>query len=493
MELNGTLEPTSEDEFTLMGEVEVLEMKLTAAGHPPNELVKKRFDLRINAQAAQPLAVRVKSWNDRKAHLQLLVQSSSGGSAVSGPVLARAAERINDATKIEEGEASQNRPGKRESVMQANGLEEEERPEEAMPGRKRPKKPVMSYKVNDDGSPCEMREIHARFIEKNVAQLTVAPFLSCRELIADWNKSSAISFRGRSRQSTGGRSGTMPSGRADNFFVNGYVSMADLVKMVGGELPLPVVIGMPPIKVDPVRRAAADEDRDGIPAIRRPAREASPCPTSAGGRSRSPPGRRAAREASPRAGGRGRRSASIWSPSPGSSPPPPAQRRAAAVEAGGRGGGGGSGGRAATGGPPARAVAADDWTSDGEHDPVWEAELALWESANEAAAKGNMAPLNKMVAEAQAEAREERLEACRRAEEGPVAEMQRVTDLWKALALATIPASNASAPVAGGSKRSSPPAHRASEFLRWKYSPVDGEGGFYTFKSAVQTITGLAG
>jgi hypothetical protein len=33
----------------------------------------------------------------------------------------------------------------------------------------------------------------------------------------------------------------------------------------------------------------------------------------------------------------------------------------------------------------------------------------------------------------------------------------------------------------------------AGEFLRWKYSPVDGEGGFYTFKSAVQTITGLAG
>ena len=75
MELNGTLEPTSEDELTLMGEVEVLEMKLTAAGHPPNELVKKRFELRINAQTAQPLAVRVKSWNDRKAHLQLLVQS----------------------------------------------------------------------------------------------------------------------------------------------------------------------------------------------------------------------------------------------------------------------------------------------------------------------------------------------------------------------------------------------------------------------------------
>jgi hypothetical protein len=33
----------------------------------------------------------------------------------------------------------------------------------------------------------------------------------------------------------------------------------------------------------------------------------------------------------------------------------------------------------------------------------------------------------------------------------------------------------------------------AGEFLRWKYSPVDGEGGFYTFKSAVQTTAGLAG
>jgi hypothetical protein len=27
----------------------------------------------------------------------------------------------------------------------------------------------------------------------------------------------------------------------------------------------------------------------------------------------------------------------------------------------------------------------------------------------------------------------------------------------------------------------------AGDFLRWKYSPVEGEGGFYTFKSAVQT------
>jgi hypothetical protein len=32
----------------------------------------------------------------------------------------------------------------------------------------------------------------------------------------------------------------------------------------------------------------------------------------------------------------------------------------------------------------------------------------------------------------------------------------------------------------------------AGKFLRWKYSPADGEGGFYTFKSAVQTTAGLA-
>ena len=114
-------------------------------------------------------------------------------------------------------------------------------------------------------------------------------------------------------------------------------------------------------------------------------------------------------------------------------------------------------------------------SSDGEHDTEWEAELALWEYGKKAAAKGNMAPLNKMVDEAQAEAREERLEACRRAEEGPTAEMQRVTDLWKALALATIPASNDLASAAGGSNCSgeewSPPpqqgarspAHRAGQ------------------------------
>jgi hypothetical protein len=27
----------------------------------------------------------------------------------------------------------------------------------------------------------------------------------------------------------------------------------------------------------------------------------------------------------------------------------------------------------------------------------------------------------------------------------------------------------------------------SGDFLRWKYSPVDGEGGFYNFKTELQT------
>jgi hypothetical protein len=29
--------------------------------------------------------------------------------------------------------------------------------------------------------------------------------------------------------------------------------------------------------------------------------------------------------------------------------------------------------------------------------------------------------------------------------------------------------------------------------LRWKYSPVDGEGGFYNFKTELQTMRGVMG
>ena len=41
MEHNRELEPDSDYESELMNEVELLEFKLTAAGHPPDQLHKK--------------------------------------------------------------------------------------------------------------------------------------------------------------------------------------------------------------------------------------------------------------------------------------------------------------------------------------------------------------------------------------------------------------------------------------------------------------------
>jgi hypothetical protein len=31
----------------------------------------------------------------------------------------------------------------------------------------------------------------------------------------------------------------------------------------------------------------------------------------------------------------------------------------------------------------------------------------------------------------------------------------------------------------------------SGDFLRWKYSPVDGEGGFYSFENELQTMRGV--
>jgi hypothetical protein len=81
------MEPDSEEEMVLMGEVELLESQLTDAGRPVN---LKFADLFLKSLENKAMAERIKKWNRGKDTLQKLVANlpaTSGGPAVSAPVL----------------------------------------------------------------------------------------------------------------------------------------------------------------------------------------------------------------------------------------------------------------------------------------------------------------------------------------------------------------------------------------------------------------------
>ena len=127
------MEPDSDEELGLMGEVELLESQLKKAGEPVNQ---KYADMFLKSLENKALAERIKKWNQRKASLQTLVADLPGGQAASAPVRddkgveqsprGPVKQTSKKVSSIEEG------PVKRKSkaVSSETGEEEEEEEEE---------------------------------------------------------------------------------------------------------------------------------------------------------------------------------------------------------------------------------------------------------------------------------------------------------------------------------------------------------------------------
>jgi hypothetical protein len=425
------MEPASDDELTIMGEVEELQWKLRDAGRPVDQTFATLVMNSI-ASESQP-SERRKKWRIRRACLQRLVDNlpaNSGGAAavtVARPILAPAVARnlpqqptpdLRPAVKIEE-----QRPHKRRCISKCTSDVK------------------YHYKIYDDGSAPAMARIHVAFVE-NALELIQSERVTLHSLITDWNERHAPNWQGE---------GQKGNGRATHFFANGYFTMEQLHRIHRGELPPPVPLPEPgPRAGDAGRRRSPDPP---------------PAPATGGGgrcplRARTawavdrvkPVGRGAhhpplqPRRIAGGVRGRLRRARPVSTPG----------RRGTAA-GGGRGAGGpagiearsprDSGGRRAGRGRPPVAEGACFKTALTVSPTLHGRQSWHCGSLPTGLRPREIWPLKEMVAEAQALAREERLEACRRAEEGPTAEMQRVTDLWKALA----PASNDSADAAGGS------------------------------------------
>ena len=70
------MEPDSDEELGLMGEVELLQSQLTNAGR---QVDPKFADIFLKSLENKALAERIKKWNQRKASLQSLVANLPGG------------------------------------------------------------------------------------------------------------------------------------------------------------------------------------------------------------------------------------------------------------------------------------------------------------------------------------------------------------------------------------------------------------------------------
>jgi hypothetical protein len=98
------------------------------------------------------------------------------------------------------------------------------------------KKPKFRYIELPGGSKPLMSPIHVAFAANSVALLRQNPTLIGPELIAQWNKDHSEEWNNDHANNSLPKRGRGASGRADNFFNNGYFLMPQLQGMARGEL-----------------------------------------------------------------------------------------------------------------------------------------------------------------------------------------------------------------------------------------------------------------
>jgi hypothetical protein len=208
----------SDEEMQLMTEVALLDEQLKKADCP--------YDANIYAHLfkdleQKPVEKRVRIWRWRKGLAQKFVDAmlSSSSALSSGETAAR-----NSCIKQE-----------------TEPKRKFEEPPYVYPAAHShaKKKPKFSYFELSSGSAPLMSPIHVAFAQESVALLRENPGLIGPELIAQWNTYHAKEWN-KDHANRLPKRGRCASGRADNFFNNGYFVMPQLQKMARGELPLPI-------------------------------------------------------------------------------------------------------------------------------------------------------------------------------------------------------------------------------------------------------------
>jgi hypothetical protein len=257
--------PVSDDEDVLIVDVDVLVTKIKRAGiHFDAEL---DVDIRRRIRANDSLEARITKWENRRKNLQRLLDDA--GSGLSGGGGAPAASVVAASCAPSEPKIA---------VRRTSGG--------VPPGCR----PTLSYKIFDDGTPPAMAEIHVDFIKMCVERLRANPATTARDLVVEWNDLHAGAWTNSVGRATG---------KADHFFGNHYVTMAELNGIVDGKYPHPVIARSyrsgprtkrerspspsPPPEEERPRRASKRRAAAAGTERRRRAASTSPAPPSAGG------------------------------------------------------------------------------------------------------------------------------------------------------------------------------------------------------------------
>ena len=210
-----------------MTEVDSLQSQLREKGKTFNERIENVF---MDGLLGQPTTVRIRRWTIRRDQLRKLAEAphaTSGGPAVS---LDDTGTSLKADQHVEKAEEKQTKGAKRHGLK--NGGEQP---------RKRHKTPrKYTYHTREDGQPPEMSQIHVDFARLSCAYISANPHQANQKILIDNFNSSPHAKQCYGRVATG----TKGTGRADNFFNNGYFKMADLRQIAVGmeKMPVPLLL-----------------------------------------------------------------------------------------------------------------------------------------------------------------------------------------------------------------------------------------------------------
>ena len=223
----GGREPDSEDELLLMTEVESLQSQLRKKGETFNEKIENVF---MEGLSGKSTSVRIRRWTIRRDQLRKMAEAphaTSGGPAVS---LDDTGTRLKADQHVEKAEEKQTKGVQRYRL--GGGREQRKK------NRRQPRK--HSYLIRGDGQPPEMSQIHVDFARLSSTYITSNPLNAQQKILIENFNSSSHATQRYARVATG----TPGSGKADNFFNNGYFKMEDLKKIASGMHPMPIALKM---------------------------------------------------------------------------------------------------------------------------------------------------------------------------------------------------------------------------------------------------------
>ena len=227
MQIGGREPDSAEEEVLLMTEVDSLQSQLRQKGQTFNERIENVF---MDGLLGQPTTVRIRRWTIRRDQFRKMAEAphaTSGGPAVS---LDDTGTSLKADQHVEKAEEKQTKGAKRHGLK--NGGEQP---------RKRHKTPrKYTYHTREDGQPPEMSQIHVDFARLSCAYISANPLLANQKILIDNFNSSPHAKQSYGRVATG----TKGTGRADNFFNNGYFKMTDLRQIACGmeKMPLPLLL-----------------------------------------------------------------------------------------------------------------------------------------------------------------------------------------------------------------------------------------------------------